>query len=588
MALGNIYLTDDLIRAVRENVDIVEIASDHTRLKRGGQRWSGLCPLHKEKTPSFSVDPDQGLFYCFGCGQGGDAIKLHMMLSGDDFAGAIETLARRYGIPLPTRPQGRGSGPREPDLEPVLEAALVFYVRALQRSEGPLAYLRERQIEAELAERFELGYAPEGWRNLLGELHPKHSLEDLGAAGLIARSERRGGEPYDRFRERLIFPIRDTSGRLVGFGGRTLGDDRAKYINTAETSRFHKSRLLYGLHTGKRAARELGRVVLAEGYFDVIGLQASDIDGAVASMGTSLTSDQAKLMARFADEVVIAYDGDSAGVDAARRALTILLDEGLSVRRCLLPDGQDPDSLRVAEGASVVRRTVDEAPDAVRLEIDTLIPQNAARHPQIQARAAQEIGELLKHVRDSVLRFSYGREAAGRLGLPVEFFWKQISGGGSVPAPAPRRQGSAESVRSLEERILQLLLASEDAIPPVTELPDHRVFFDEGCRNIYDAFCALYQGAEGRPSAQAVLGRLAREGAEVDRIARLLLETSVAPRAGELSESIAQISRRWLRQREKELIAEINNAQLSGDHERMQRLVEEKTSISRERLGRSH
>ena len=586
MALGNIYLTDELIQAVRENVDVVEIASDHTRLKRNGQRWSGLCPMHKEKSPSFSVDPDQGLFYCFGCGQGGDAIKLHMTLSGDDFAGAIETLARRYGIPLPSRPQGRGSTPREPDLEPVLDRALEFYRESLQRSEGPLTYLREREISPELVDRFELGYAPPGWRNLLGALHPKISLENLEAAGLIARSERRGGEPYDRFRERLIFPIRDTSGRLVGFGGRTLADDRAKYINTAETSRFHKSRILYGMHAGKRAARELGRVVLAEGYFDVIGLQASEVDAAVASMGTSLTPEQAKLISRFADEVVIAYDGDSAGVEAGRRALRILLDEGLAVRRFQLPEGSDPDSMRVAEGPKAVFRGVGEAPDAVRLEIEAMVPPEAAREPQLQARAAQEIGDLLKHVQDPVLRFSYGREAAGRLGLPVELFWKKIASGASAPQPPAEPPRAPGAVRSLEESVLQLLLASEGPIPPVAELPDRRVFFEESCRNIFDAFCAIYSERGERPGAQEVLGRLAGEGAQVDHVARILLETSVGSRAEELVESIARLGRRWRRRRLQELSTEILEAQHTGNEARMQQLLDEKTSISRELHGR--
>ena len=444
MALGNIYLTDELIQAVREAVDIVEIASDHTRLRRAGTRWSGLCPLHKEKTPSFSVDQDQGLYYCFGCGQGGDAIKLHMLLSGDDFSGAIETLARRYGIPLPSRPSGRRAGPREPDLEPVLEAAAEFFEKQLASAEGPRRYLAERQIGAELIERFELGYAPPGWRNLLDSLHPKHSLDDLVAAGLVGRSERRGGEPYDRFRERLMFPIRDTTGRLVGFGGRTLADDRAKYINTAETARFHKSRILYGLNKAKRAARETGRVALAEGYFDVIGLVASGVEASVASMGTSLTSDQARLISRFADEVVVAYDGDRAGVEASRRALPILLAEGLGVRRLQLPDGQDPDSMRVEESPEAVLAAVEEAPDAVRLEIAAAVPEDVHSQPQQQARAAEEIGRLLEPVQDQVLRFSYGREAAGLLGLPVEIFWKRISGRGEGPrSPQAPSRGPA-------------------------------------------------------------------------------------------------------------------------------------------------
>src|SRR5262245_9453357 len=308
MALGNIHLTPQLVQAVRDAADVLAVASEHTRLQKAGRRFQGLCPLHKEKTPSFSVDPGPGLFYCFGCGQGGDAIKLHMLLSGDDFPSAIESLARRYGIPLPAAPERRG-GRDERDLGGAPTAAQAFFVRQLERSTFASDYLARRGIPPELAARFGLGYAPDAWRTLLDGLRSKVGVGDLEAAGLIVQPEKKDGSPYDRFRHRLMFPVRNAAGRLVGFGGRTLGDDKAKYVNTAETERFHKGTLLYGLDQAKRAIRDDGRAILVEGYFDVLGVVACGVEGAVAGMGTALTPEQAKLLARYAETVVIAYDG---------------------------------------------------------------------------------------------------------------------------------------------------------------------------------------------------------------------------------------------------------------------------------------
>jgi DNA primase len=394
MALGNVHLTPQLVQAVRDAVDIVDVAGDHTRLTKAGHRWQGLCPLHKEKTPSFSVDPSQGLYYCFGCGRGGDAIGLYMELSGDDFPAAIESLARRYGIPLPSRPSGSGRGDdrrKAQDLTPVLEAAARFFTARLKDSDAPRRYLADREVPDELVERYGIGYAPDGWQNLTDALKIDFGTERLEAAGLIGRSKK-SGKHYDRFRHRLIFPIKNPSGRIVGFGGRTLGDDKAKYINTAETDEFHKGSLLYGLDVAKRAIRDAGKALLVEGYFDVVGAAASGVPWAVAGMGTALTGPQAKLLSRFAEEVVIGYDGDAAGEGAFRRTLPTLLGEGLTVRRARFGEGEDPDSLRLARGPEAVRRAVDEAPDAVELELDRLAPPGGVRDPREQAKAAGEVG----------------------------------------------------------------------------------------------------------------------------------------------------------------------------------------------------
>ena len=578
MAIGNVHLTPQLVQAVRDAVEITDIAGEHTKLLKAGKRYKGLCPLHKEKTPSFSIEPDQGLFYCFGCGQGGDAIKLHMLLSGDDFPGAIESLARRYGIPLPTVREARGKR-EERDLEGVLARAERFFREQLAAAEGPRRYLAGRGIPQELVERYRLGFAPPGWRNLLEATQGTLSLEDLVAAGLAARSSK-SNEPYDRFRDRLMFPIRDASGRLVGFGGRALDDDKAKYLNTAETARFHKGHLLYGLDQAKRSLRETGRVLLVEGYFDVLGAIAAGEEATVASMGTALTPEQARLLARYTDEVVIGYDGDEAGERACRRSLPLLLAEGLGVRRLRLAAGQDPDSLRLEEGDEALRRALDEAPDALGSEIERLTPTEAAREPRAQAAAAREVASLLEPLRDGVLRYAYARRAADRLGIPVELLWKRtVTATGAEPGAAPRQPPAVSLVRSLEEQVLQLLLTGDEQPPPLEMLPPPEAFFQVDCRNIFLAFIGIYDG-QSRPEPRHVLGRLDREGASVDRVARLLLENSVGARSGELAGSLAALTRRWQQQRLRELSAEIAEAQRVGDPELLERLLREKTALS--------
>lgn len=599
MALGNIHLTPQLVQAVRDAVDIVAIASEHTRLRKAGRRYQGLCPIHKEKTPSFSVDPVQGLFYCFGCGAGGDAIKLHMMTTGDDFPAAIEALATRYGVPLPSRQEIRRAGGRpERDIEGALQAAAEFFRDQLGKAPMPQGYLARRRIPAELIERFGLGYAPDGWRNLTQALHPRVPLADLEAAGLVGRSEK-SGEPYDRFRNRLMFPIYTPAGRLVGFGGRTLGDDVAKYVNTSETEQFHKGNLLYGLHLAKREVRESGRAVLVEGYFDVIGAVACGLEGAIAGMGTALTPEQAKLLSRYAEDVVVAYDGDSAGENAFRRALPLLLAEGLGVRRARFGGGHDPDSLRLEEGEAAVVAAIDGAGDAVVEEIDRRIPEGAAREPRLQAKAAADITELLRPIPDPVLRFGYGKLAAERLGIPVEMLTRRFGGDrtpaarGQAPAARPALSAGAagasrgpRETRSLEEQVLRDLLEGEGGIPPLAELPPPEVFFDTECRNIYQAFRGLYaRGSGSPPEARAVLAELGSEGAAVDRVAEILLEESFAPRRNGLRESLDKLERRSLDRQRQEKQREISEAVRQGDYALAHRLTDEKRELDRRAYG---
>ncbi len=589
MSLSNVHLTPQLIQAVRDVVSIVDIAGDHTKLRKAGRQYEGLCPMHKEKTPSFSIDPDKGVYYCFGCGSGGDAIGLHMQVTGDDFPTAIETLARRYGIPLPKAPARRpGGAPEAPDLTTALEAACDFYREQLQRQELPRRYLAERRVPAELVEQFALGYAPDGWRNLLQALTPQIPAKQLLAAGLVATSER-SRDPYDRFRHRLIFPIRAASGRLVGFGGRTLGDDKAKYINTAETDQFHKSRLLYGLHEARKELRESQCAVLVEGYFDVISCAAVGLP-AVASMGTSLTEEQTRLLSRYVDVVVVGYDGDRAGETAHQRALPLLLGAGFEVRRAQFGDGHDPDSLRLEAGEAAVVDAIEQARDSVDLEVRRLASGQVRHDPNQQARAANEVVDLLRSIPDSIKRSGYGRRAAHELDIPEALLTRRLgtTGGRDEGPPPPSARSSAgpprRETRSLEAQILSRLL-NGDAVPDLERLPPAEAFFELASRDLYRAFLQSYATTGKPPTAQQLPAQLPPGGTEMQHLSRILVEGRETDASGGLTRTLGELLEtlrsRWGRQRQRELAREIENADQRGDREALQRLIDEKRQLTR-------
>jgi DNA primase len=586
MSLNQLQLSREFVQAVRDAADIVDVANAYTKLTRAGRKWKGLCPLHKEKTPSFHVDPDLGFFKCFGCGQGGDAIKLHMLLSGDDFAAAMESLARRFGVPLPAPAASRGPrrGEEERDPEAVLEAAAAWFRERLAASAEAKRYLERRRIPAALAERYGLGYAPDGWRNLLGALHPKIPLGDLLEVGLVARPEG-GGEPYDRFRNRLIFPIRNASGRLVGFGGRTLGDDPAKYVNTAETGRFHKGALLYGLDQAKRTLRDRRRALLVEGYVDALAAVAAGIEETVASMGTALTAEQAKLLARFGDEVVLGYDGDPAGETACRRALPILLGAGLAVRRARLPEGHDPDSLRLERGEAALRALVDEAEDFVLAEIDRLAPPDIHRNPHGRAKAARATTDLLAAVPDPIVRFGYAQLAAQRLGVPQALLLSRLGLGRETLARAVAGESPKTPGHGRERQALRLLfqkLARGEAVALPDPAPPPEAFLDPILREFFRAFLGLYGERGGSPGVREIEDRVEGVADAGAAMADLLVESDDSRELGDPGEALRDLRFRWAKERRNELTRLLQEAGRKNDLARLEELLLEKKRLERE------
>ncbi|MGH8352841.1 MAG: DNA primase [Pseudomonas sp.] len=356
---------DDLLN----RSDIVEVVSSRIQLKKTGKNFSARCPFHNEKTPSFSVSPDKQFYYCFGCGAGGNALGFVMDHDQLDFPQAVEELAKRAGMDVPREDGGRGHKPRQPTdspLYPLLSAAAEFYRQALKSHptrRAAVEYLKGRGLSGEIARDFGLGFAPPGWDHLLKHL-ASDSLQQkaLIDAGLLVENAETG-KRYDRFRDRVIFPIRDSRGRVIAFGGRVLGDDKPKYLNSPETPVFHKGQELYGLYEARKNNRDLDEIMVVEGYMDVIALAQQGLRNAVATLGTATSEEHLKRLFRIVPSVLFCFDGDQAGRNAAWRALEATLpslQDGRRARFLFLPEGEDPDTLVRAEGTDAFRARINQ------------------------------------------------------------------------------------------------------------------------------------------------------------------------------------------------------------------------------------
>jgi DNA primase len=516
-------IRDESIAQVREATDVVVLVGEYVALRpAGGSRMKGLCPFHQEKTPSFTVDSSRAHWYCFGCGEGGDAIDFLQKQESLSFIEAVERLAQRAGVEL--QYQGRSAGERgslgrKSRLVAAHVEAVEFYHRALLESPDARAardYLRSRGFDRATAERFRLGWAPAGsWEALVGHLRSKgFRPEELTEAGL-ARTGSRGLR--DAFHARLLFPVFDVGGNPVAFGGRLLDGGSGqgpKYVNTAETPVWYKGRALYALNWAKVPIVQAGFAVVVEGYTDVIACHQAGVPQAVATCGTALRGDHFKLLSRFTDRVVLAFDADAAGSKAAERGIGELVaapEASLSAHVLTMPPGQDPADFVGQRGGAALRELLDQAQPLVRWWLDWRLAQFDLRHPEGKARAARELLPILRSVPDTLQRTEYARSVVQRLHLDEAQYLALVAGQrpsvAARPPKAPPRSRSPQA-RVECEALKFLLQHPEWAAEAATRWEDD--WFTTPATKASFAAVAKAGGA-GAP-LQAVLEMAANEG----------------------------------------------------------------------------
>jgi len=489
--------TPETIERVREAADIVEIVSAYTDLRRQGERFTGLCPFHEERTPSFSVKPRDGLYYCFGCEAGGDAIRFVQEKEGLAFPDAVEALAERYGVEIEREsedPKAEEARRRRARLGDALQRAAAFYENYLweaEKADRARHYLlAERGLGEEVLRSFGVGFAPSAWDTIVkrGQISG-FSIDELIAAGLIQRSQKTPGGHYDRFRGRITFPVRDHRGRVVGFGARAMGDSKPKYLNSPEGELYRKGRTLYGIDRARGPIARGARAVVVEGYTDVIALHGAGIEEAVAVMGTAITPDQLKLLGGYAEEVVLALDADRAGREAMLRAQRVAGSGRLRLLVAAMPEGEDPaDMMLTEEGASRLRGLIADAVDLAVFHVRAILGDADLATPAGRDRALDEVAPVLVGMGETITRQEMVREVADRLDTPPEMVVGRMkSGSGPRRAPAsdaadeieppaaerPRREPTQQERR--EAMMLALCIdAPEEAAPFVEQLgTDH-------------------------------------------------------------------------------------------------------------------
>ncbi|HTU03557.1 MAG TPA: DNA primase [Candidatus Sulfotelmatobacter sp.] len=416
-------IAEEIVAEILRRTDIVELIGTYLPLKAAGRTHKALCPFHTEKTPSFTVNPERQIFHCFGCGEGGDAIAFLIKHERLTFPEAVRTLAERTGVSIPARSLGPSEGEGRLPLLDVQRQALEYFRENLRGQEGLVArkYLAGRGLTPELIERFQLGYALPRWDGLLRALkrrgHPDQLLE---AAGLVVARQAgpsRGGGHYDRFRNRLMIPICDVAGRVIGFGGRALDGKEVKYINSPETAVYRKGTHLYLLNLAARAIRARDNALVVEGYFDAIMLHAHGFDNAVAALGTALTNEQARLLGRYGKNVVLLFDPDAPGIEAARRSLGHLINVDLHWRIALLTGGLDPDAFVRTHGAAAFAAALDGSQDLVEFFLDRRVCGLDLADPIQRARAVDALVEVVGAIDNPIRREGYVQRVAQRSGV---------------------------------------------------------------------------------------------------------------------------------------------------------------------------
>lgn len=593
-------IPESIIEDVRRAADIVEIVSEVVALKPAGRNLVGLCPFHNEKTPSFTVNPEKQIFHCFGCGQGGNVFAFLMQHQGIGFPEAVRALAERYQVAMPQTAGGPAAG-GEADLRSRLQAvnalALEFYRHCLthpQKGQAARDYLAGRGLSAQVIEAFQLGYAPPGWDHLARFLKGRRVPETLAEkAGLIA-PRRSGSGFYDRFRGRVVFPIIDVGGKVVGFGGRVLDDALPKYLNSPETPLYNKRRCLYGLHQAREHCRAARSVFIVEGYLDLLALHQHGIANAVATLGTALTAEQVGLLKRFigSGDIVLVFDGDAAGQKAAERTRPIFeqlhsrfqpgsfqRESGVNTRVLELPDGHDPDTFLRGRGAAAFAALAAGAKGMVAFLIDAALRQHG---DTIEGRALA-VGELvgpLQAVGDPVTRSLYIKLLAEKVGVDEAAIARRLARSGPrQPAAAAAETQDRAPVRlpAIERQLTAMMLQYPQILPDIDKRNVTSYFKNFQLKAVAEAALARYREAG---TTDGVIERL--DDAPLQRLAARLVMSEEQWTLSGCRQLIAQFERARGRP-SRELFEAIAQAEQADDDTRWQHLLRERQQAARQR-----
>ncbi len=574
-------IDDEIIQRVKEESDIVEWIGRYTKLEKKGRNYMGLCPFHTEKTPSFSVQPEKGYYHCFGCGAGGDVIKFLMEKEGLGFIEAVEKLAEDLHIDLKPSFRDTATDKKRERMVAMNREAALYYMEILSRNPYSLDYLKNRGIGQDMILAFGLGFAPAGGDQLLGHMKGKgYGEKELFEANLLSYNEERN-HYYDRFRNRLIFPIIDRKSRVVGFGGRVLDDSMPKYLNSSDTLLYKKSRELYGLNRVMKVS-DRERILLVEGYMDVISLHAAGIGYAVASLGTSLTREQARIIKRFGKQVFICYDGDKAGQAATDRAIDVLLAEDIRPRIVVLEGGKDPDEYIRDYGKIAFEGKLNRGLSSVEFQVQNLEKNFHLEDAASLSEFLKGVTGILSKVKSPVERDVFANKFAETYGVRPESFEAEFRRGQASRPKEVRKKPEADRQEGLWLSLLQYGLEDKDFFAIIEKKDQWKYVADENIGRMFTYLSDLYK--EDLPENERK-GQFFDAYPEMkERFYRLTKGMDLIHAEAIVSELIDRIYSEGLRLRSQKLLHDIEHMEKSSEgdeHENLSEKLYELNEINR-------
>jgi len=573
---------DSFIDQVRNSVSLVDLVGRYVHLKKKGKDFAALCPFHAEKTPSFLVSESKQIFKCFGCGAGGDIFKFVVLIENLNFPESVRHLAESYGIPLPQTSEGsRLETETRQLLFKIMASATSFFSRCLGENIGARQYLEDRDISPTTVERFAVGYAPAG-QKLLDSLKAEgYSLEQIAQCGLSRESDQ--GQPYDKFRNRIMFPIRDLSGRTIAFGGRVLGDGIPKYLNSPETPLYNKSHNLYPLEITREEIRRRDFAILVEGYFDCVVPFQFGVQNIVASLGTSLTESQARLLSRYTRNVITNFDPDTAGTSAAVRSIDLFLEQGFRINILQLPEGRDPDTYIRQEGVEAYRGLLKSSQSYLDFLVSHFMSlQKDAYSPKGKQEVLSEILPYLAKVPNKIERAEYSTRIAGRLRVDENLLLQEL---GKIPVKQQERLKLSQSVQvdpvtPAETTLLIALLDAEWTAVVIQALTPDLL---EGLRSREIFLQSLKFKELDRNFTPATLSQTLEDETDRHLLEEMALRSQGHPISNELIlGSIQALRKKQLERMSRQVQHEIAEAERENSHSEIERLLTEKERLRRE------